>query len=299
MTATVETFPATEAERHNRLRDSDTLEQAARAMTAAGTLVLRDVFDPALIDRLREHFVATYHKDYADPARRRMEKVGDRRNLGVVEVEGVMNDPDVYANPLCHSVAKKLLGDSCIVGQFGSVTSLPGAADQNPHRDSPWLFSQPEFDVAVPVYAITTVIPLVDAHVDGPGTTRVWPGTHRVTSDEQAAEMPSVDLVLQRGSCLLMVCLLRHGGTANRSAAPRPILYISYQRTWFRDYDGYRLKPPLHIGDGEFSKVPRELRYLFAWARADNTPETVKLAVTRAIKRALPARAKAVLRRYI
>lgn len=299
MPSFVETFTPTPSEKKSQAFESDTLDRAAASFAERGSVALADVFDRALIDRLREHFVGTYRRDYEDPARRRVENVGDRRNLLVVEVAGPVNDAQLYANPLVHPLLQKLLGDDCIVGQFGAVTSLPGAADQNPHRDSPWLFGRPETDIAVPAYAITVVIPLVDMDVDGPGTTRVWPGTHRVFSNDDAAAMPSADPVLPRRSCLFMDSRVRHGGTANRSSGPRPILYMSYQRHWFRDYDGYQVKPPVHIGELELARVPRPHRHLFAWARADNTPETLQLAMKRALKRAVPDSVKAAVRRWI
>ncbi|HEX8030567.1 MAG TPA: phytanoyl-CoA dioxygenase family protein, partial [Vicinamibacterales bacterium] len=226
----------------------------------------------------------------------RAENVGDRRNLVVVEVEGALNDPETYANPMVHPLLKRLLGEHHIVGQYGSVTSLPGAADQPLHRDSKWLYGDPAVDLSLPAYAITVVIPLVDMHVDHAGTTRVWPGTHHVASDEESARMAHVDPVLPKGSCLLMDCRLIHGGTGNRSTAPRPILYMSYQRRWFRDYDGYRVKPPIHISDAEFKRIPREHQEMFAWARADNTPETVQLAARRLLRRVVPEKVKGLLR---
>ena len=93
-----------------------------------------------------------------------------------------------------------------------------------------------------------------------------------------------------------MDCRVMHGGTGNRSTAPRPILYMSYQRRWFRDYDGYRVKPPIHISEAEYKRIPREYQELFGWARADNSPETIQLAIKRAMKRMVPERVKAVLR---
>lgn len=91
---------------------------------------------------------------------------------------------------------------------------------------------------------------------------------------------------------------VRHGGTANASERERPILYLSYQRVWFRDYDGYNKAPPVHVGDAAFGKVPLRYRELFAWARADNTPETLRLALRRLVKRNTPDAVKRALRRF-
>ncbi len=286
-------------ERRSGAFSAETLAAGARIFSDHGGLVLSGVFDRALVDRAAAHFHAAYREDYEDPLRRRVEKVGDKRNLKVVEIEGPFNDPAVWANPFLYGVAKSILGEQCVVGQFGSVTSLPGAAAQPIHRDSPWLFREPALDVTLPAFGVTVVVPLVDMRSGEAGTTRIVPGSHRVFSDEAADAREPFDPVLPRGSCLLMDSRVRHGGTANVSSAPRPILYMSYQRHWFRDYDGYNLKPPVHVSDEELEKMAPEHQRLFSWARADNTPETLRLAVRRLMKKASRERLRAVLKRFV
>ena len=68
------------------------------------------------------------------------------------------------------------------------------------------------------------------------------------------------------GDALLFDCRVWHGGTANRSGAPRPVLYNSYQRPWFRDQVNFAQQEPLVIPAQEREGVPESWRYLFDWA---------------------------------
>ena len=127
------------------------------------------------------------------------------------------------------------LGAECILGSFGAITALPGAEDQHVHRDHPFLFQDEAIDTAMPAYAINVIIPLVGMDA-GHGTTRVWPGSHRVWSEDKAKQLPSEDPVAPVGSCIIIDYRLLHAGTGNRSHQVRPILYVAFHRPWFKDY---------------------------------------------------------------
>jgi len=109
--------------------------------------------------------------------------------------------------------------------------------------------------------ALSLDIPLVDINEET-GTTRVWPGTHR---EFRAGVGPffEMDPVIPRGSVLLIDYRLFHGGTQNRSPAPRPILYNVYARPWYRDSRNYRKQPPLVISPDELARVRDEHKVLF------------------------------------
>jgi ectoine hydroxylase-related dioxygenase (phytanoyl-CoA dioxygenase family) len=98
--------------------------------------------------------------------------VGDKRILVPVEVSGLFNTPHLYANPFVFPLAQDILGEECILGSFGAVAALPGAEDQHTHRDHPFLFQEEAIDTAMPAYAVTVIVPLVDVN-EHHGTTRV------------------------------------------------------------------------------------------------------------------------------
>ena len=95
------------------------------------------------------------------------------------------------------------------------------------------------------------------------GTTRVWPGSHRVWTDEKAKQLPSRDIIAPIGSCILMDYRLLHGGTANRSERLRPILYLIYHRPWFKDYVNFLKVLEISVPTGEIDSIPEAYRKWF------------------------------------
>ena len=66
------------------------------------------------------------------------------------------------------------------------------------------------------------------------------------------------------GDVYLMDYRVIHGGMANLSDQPRPILYLVYGRRWFRDAYNFSEQPAIEFAPGEFKKVPKTHRALFA-----------------------------------
>ena len=119
--------------------------------------------------------------------------------------------------------------------------------------------------MTVPCYAVTVVLPLVDLDAET-GATAVWLGTHRQrwvgqpNPDPAQAYVPEVGLE----SVYLMDYRLVHGGRANLTARPRPILYMIYSRPWFTDRANLTLQARIRMSPEGRAAVPAELQPLFA-----------------------------------
>jgi ectoine hydroxylase-related dioxygenase (phytanoyl-CoA dioxygenase family) len=237
-----------------------TLDPATRllvrqAFNNAGVVIIENVFAPEYIVSLRNAFASCYARHLMDRESDETLKVGDKRIMVPVEVAEQFNAPQLYANPLLFPLMQDMLGQECVLGSLGAVTALPGAEDQHIHRDHPFLFQEEAIDTLMPAYAVNVIIPLiaVDEHH---GTTRVWPGSHRIWPPDEAKQLPSEDPVVPLGSCILMDYRLLHGGTANRSQEMRPILYVIYHRPWFKDYVNFAKVRELRISAEEYSNIP-------------------------------------------
>ncbi len=246
----------------------ETAPASAERFRAEGALLLRGVIPRDCVESMRAAFLERY-RDYLEVgARADALCVGERRFMVTVDFEPPFIDDRVYAPVTVLGLLQQLLSPDCIVGSFGGVVSLPGAADQHLHRDfAEQLFPGTPLEPLFPPYAVTLVVPLIDVD-EVTGTTAVWPGSHRQrrAQDEYPPDEGRWPRMSQ-GDVLMMDYRLVHAGTANRSTLPRPILYIVYCRPWFRDHVNYRIQPRLRIPASSWPLIPDAHRPLFAHAR--------------------------------
>lgn len=241
-------------------------DEIVRRFHAAGVMVFDEVFAPAFVAGLLDAYSAAYARYHHDREFDDALKVGDKRNMISVAIEGAFNDPDLYAHPMLLPLMQRLLGDDAILGSFVAITSLPGSDDQAVHLDMPILFEAERAGAEVPSYSLTLVVPMVDMNATN-GTTAFHPGSHREISDGPPTSVPVAPDV-PVGSALLFDARVWHGGTPNSSDAPRPVLYNTYQRSWFRDTVNFLTQEPLRLTDAERAGIPDEFAFLFDWSRA-------------------------------
>jgi len=230
-----------------------------------GCVLFEGVLAAPEVLKLQASFLRRYRRYFHDREHPDALQVGQQRFMIPVRLRPPFSVPGVYANPFVLPVLRRVLGPECILGSFGSVVALPGSPDQHVHRDHPALFDDPALDAALPAFALTMVLPLVELNETN-GTTRLWQGSHRL-ADAEAERLEPVSPFVELGSCLLFDYRLRHGGTQNRSGQVRPVLYNVYQRAWFRDSRNFRKLPPLRISPKAFRQVPEAYRALFATAQ--------------------------------
>lgn len=242
----------------------DEVRAHGRTFYDDGFVVIRNAFSPEYVQGLYDYFVDSYGRYFEDRVYDDASHVGDKRTMLTVDIEGPFNTPDFYASPRLMPVINALLGDWVVLGGVGAVTSLPGADIQHLHRDHRGLFDENHpATPLLPPYAITVILPLVPIDATN-GTTRMYAGSHRVTRAIAEAK-PTVDPYTELGDCIFMDYRMLHRGLANNSDRIRPILYVTYYREWFRDYQNYSKHNPLSLTMEEYAKMPPEQRYLVSW----------------------------------
>ncbi|MGB1311638.1 MAG: phytanoyl-CoA dioxygenase family protein [Leucothrix sp.] len=228
-----------------------------------GAVLLENSLSRELIEACR-HYIFQQHQE-AFRVRRPKEslRVGNKRFMITLPLEGPVNQPEVYAPPIIMRIMKQLLGNKFILGSMVVVTSLPGAKNQSRHRDHHALF--PENNVSPPPFAVSVMIPLIDMNEEV-GATRIYKGTHLQPTDI-ANKMPHQDPPsVPVGSCFLMDYRIQHKGMANQSKDKiRPVMTLIFQRPWFRDYVNYNNQERMLVSKSERLKVPKEHRHLFDW----------------------------------
>ncbi len=174
---------------------------------------------------------------------------------------------DLAAHPVVLGVLDRVLGDHATSYQLHLTQVIdigPGEPAQIVHRDQ-WAFDFFPFPSGFEVECHTMWA--MNDFTEENGATRVIPGSHRwedklrPTADQTiAAEMP-------KGSVLLYVGSLYHGGGANRSAAPRRGVNVGYTLSWLRQEENQYLACPPEVA----RELPEDLARLAGYRRGAYT----------------------------
>jgi ectoine hydroxylase-related dioxygenase (phytanoyl-CoA dioxygenase family) len=166
-----------------------------------------------------------------------------------------------WNNPLqLSAIAHVLQWQPEKVFSLNGRSALPGQGHQGLHADWPGTVAPGDYQIANSIW-------LLDDFTPENGATRVVPGSHRwgqVPKDalaDPAAPHPDEVLVTgTAGTCVVFNSHLWHGGTLNRTGAPRRGIHAAFvrrdqkQQTVFADY--------LH--DSTCQRLTPEQRYLLA-----------------------------------
>lgn len=114
----------------------------------------------------------------------------------------------------------------------GIMWALPSSSKEKQthqkwHADGGHLFHHAH----LPPHCINVFYPLVDITPEN-GPTEVLPGTHVSSYVGNSEKIP---LCCKAGDAVIFDYRLQHRGNANLSDTSRPILYLCYAKTWFRD----------------------------------------------------------------
>jgi len=247
-------------------RHPDLIKVAQSLFEASGVLLINNLFSKSLITRLYRSFVETYQPYFEDKEYIDALEVGDKRKMLTIDFKKPFNNPNLYGNLFLMYLMRELLGEGFVLGSFGAVISLPGSKHQHIHRDHPSLFGDEELDLKIPSFAITVVVPLIELTPET-GSTRVWKGSHRMSRSIDLDPETSFVPFVPTGSCYLMDYQLLHGGTPNISNEVRPILYITYYRSWFQEAVNYEKQSRICITQEEYQKIPGKYKFLFERVR--------------------------------
>jgi len=241
-------------------------------MRAEGTLILEDIINPELILEAKEIFIQRYAPYLNGQKHDDALEVGDRRPMITVDFEPPFDRRELFANSWLLPVLSAAFKDDFVLAAYGVVCSLPEAPRQHIHMDGGDLFPQAGINRVLPIFAVTVAIPLIEMN-EIHGTTALWPGSHFDKTRASAAEKgegPDEPLV-REGSCVLWDYRLLHGGTPNQSAVPRPLLYMTYSRSWFLDHKNYRRQAALRAPKGFLAELPDDLQRLLVRAQDSAT----------------------------
>jgi len=174
-------------------------------------------------------------------------------------------------SPACHELILHPLVQGAVQRVLARATSYqlhltqvisigPGEPAQPIHRDQ-WAFDFFPFPNGYEVQC-NTLWALTDFTEEN-GATRVIPGSHLYADKLQLHERDSLPAEMEAGSVLLYTGALYHGAGANRSAATRTGINLTYAVSWLRQEENQYLSCPPEIA----RTLPTPLLRLMGYAR--------------------------------
>lgn len=140
-------------------------------------------------------------------------------------------------HPRILALIDRLFLPNYLLSAFQAIRILPGEAAQGLHYDDAfYMVPRPR-----PPLGAATVWAFDDFTADN-GATCVVPGSHRWEEGRvPTANDPIIPVVMPRGSVVVFLGTLWHGGGANRSESPRLGLTTQYCEPWLRQQENYFL----------------------------------------------------------
>ena len=234
---------------------SDT-EPLVSALATDGGVVIADLASHDLIDQiareLRPHFDIEGHKFQNDFNGHKTLRLG-----GILALSSASQK--LIAHPRVTEIADHVLKPHCANYRIGSCTAIeihPGEEDQALHRDDdiyPTRIPQVEFQIGA-MWAL-------DDFTEDNGATLVAPGSQDLRQISDVTEADLVQATMTKGSVLLYLGSIIHGGGANKSQLPRSGLINTYSLGWLRQEENQYLTIPREIADGYPENVRRLLGY--------------------------------------
>ena len=250
---------------------SDKIDNSIRdQFLREGYSIIRGAYDIRFVQNLFTAYKEEHSEKLDLEPTEKTNMVGHNRRAFSLNIRASFNDTKIYANQNIYPLIEDMLGKHLIVGSYGSVVSMPNSNNQHVHYDHPRLFLDADLEALggnLPPYAIHLFIPLVEVN-ESNGRTRIWPGSHHLPSSEKdllIKKGESVENDLNIGDCLILDYRTLHAGIGNKSSQIRPLIYVIYQRAWFRDQVNYTHHESLLITEEELTKVPSQYQHLFSW----------------------------------
>jgi ectoine hydroxylase-related dioxygenase (phytanoyl-CoA dioxygenase family) len=204
-------------------------EQERQQLDRDGYVVLEDAMGPDLLRALREAIFAQFEKE-GDQAGHEFKTEAHARRLANLVNKGEAFRQAI-ALPRVLEGVRHVLGADAKLSSLNARSADPFSEDGQPlHVDMSALPDERGYWVCNTVW-------LLDDFTPDNGPTRMVPGSHTwgtrpqdVLADPMAPHPDEILLIGKAGSIAVMNAHLWHGGTANRTAAPRLAMHAFYCR---------------------------------------------------------------------
>jgi len=165
-------------------------------------------------------------------------------------------DP-MLVHPVVTGICEAVLGAGFRVSSATTIAIGPDEKAQTLHYDAQ-VYPLPRPDPQVTVNSMWALTPFTEAN----GATRLVPGSHTwPTGRRPPADVATVAAELTRGSVVVYLGSLWHGGGANTTGEVRVGLNLEYAAGWVRQQENQYLALPPHHTSGVPDDVLKVLGY--------------------------------------
>jgi ectoine hydroxylase-related dioxygenase (phytanoyl-CoA dioxygenase family) len=200
------------------------------AFDMSGYVVVERFLDPGLLEQVRARVEELHEQEGENAGAEFRKEDGSRRLANLVDKGEIFER--LIAMPEILERVGYVLGENFKLSSFNARSADPLSNEPQPlHCDAGALADEHG-------YWVCNTIWLLDDFTSENGATRVVPGSHKwgqlpqdVLADPLAPHPQEKLLLAPAGSVVVMNTHAWHGGTANRTAAPRRALHAFYCRS--------------------------------------------------------------------
>jgi len=236
------------------------IEAALETLLDQGWLVLDNAVDEATIDRAE----AEIRRLLADTptGRDSFEGFATQR---VYALAGKTRAADpMLTHPMVTGLCQRVLGDGFRASSLTSIAIGPGEKAQALHYDAQ-VYPLPRPEPQVVINSMWALSPFTDAN----GATRLIPGSHTWPTGQRpqpggvagGGPVATMAAEMERGSVLIYLGSLWHGGGANTTGEVRIGLNLEFAAGWVRQQENQYLVLPPDRTDGVPDEVLEVLGY--------------------------------------
>src|SRR5580704_8628010 len=239
-----------------RTIDEAAMERHAQRVRTEGWSVVEDAIAPDLIDELNDDLLRLERALGIVPADNLFEGTRTTRIYNLLVHGGLYQRVPIHPNVL--PVVEKVLDPGLLISSLSSIAIGPDESAQLIHADDQVIgLPKPH-----PPIICNTMWAITDFTEEN-GATRLCPGTHTADhSPDPFGHYESIPAEMSKGSVLVWVGSLWHGGGANHTEKRRVGMAMNYCAGFLRQQENQQLGIPLET----VRRFPRRLQELVGYS---------------------------------
>ncbi len=239
---------------------SASFEAVTDVLRRDGAVIIGELVDPGVMDHIRNELAV--HLDATPFGEEEFTGTRTKRTGSLVARSAGFRE--IAVHPTVLGTLDRVLGDHTTAYQLHLTQVIdlaPGQGSQTVHRDQ-WAFDFFPFPAGFEVECHTMWA--MTEFTEANGATRVIPGSNHWEDKLRPSIDETVPAEMTKGSVLLYLGSVYHGGGANRTETRRLGINVGYTLAWLRQEENQYLACPVEIA----RTLPTGLARLMGYQRA-------------------------------